>query len=313
VARSAARGVEARLAALRGDPSLDEVKDALRSSSGVLIAAAARIAAERGALADELVRAFGHLLERPIQRDPGCRGTIAIARALHALERWDDDVFVVGVRHVQAEPGWGGSTDTAAELRGVCGLAHAHFLRPDALDVLAELLADRERTTRIAAARGLGDVGRGDVAALCRYKLLIGDDESEVVATCCESLFHLQREGAIEFAARLLERDDDRSEIVALSLGGSRLPGAAAPIQAWSERSLPDRRRKVGYLALALTREANEHLLELVRDGEPADAIAAARALATFKDDPALCEQVKEAARGRRERRERLEIEALLG
>jgi hypothetical protein len=113
-------------------------------------------------------------------------------------------VFAAGVRHVQLEPAYGGPNDTGAELRGLCGLAFAHFGRHDALAVLAELLADPERVARLGAARGLGDAGRADAAPLLRYKLLLGDDEPEVIAACLESLLHL--EDAIDFVARPTRR-----------------------------------------------------------------------------------------------------------
>jgi hypothetical protein len=294
------RALDAKLAALRGDPSEDELRAALRSTAGVLIATAARIAAERHVLLDELAPAFARLCDRSIQRDPGCRGKIAIARALLELGRWEEDVFAAGARYIQAEPAWGGTNDTAAELRGVCGLAFAQLARSESLDVLAELLADRERIARVAAARGLGDAGRIDAAALLRFKLLSGDDEPEVLAQCCESLLHLQQDGAIEFVARLLERDGAQvEEIAALALGGSRLDGALAPIAAWCDRCDPDARRRVGYLALALTRAAHDRLLAVVADGEPDDAVAAAKALATFQDDPSVRARMVEAARGR--------------
>jgi hypothetical protein len=299
----AAKGVDAKLAALRADPSEANLRDALKSSAGVLIAAAARIAGERGVLVDDLAPAFTRLTERGAQRDPGCRGKVAIARVLHDADRWEDEVFAAGVRLTQPEPVWGGTQDTAAELRGVCGLAYAHFARPDALDVLAELLTDRERTARDGAARALGDLGRVDASALLRFKLLTGDPDAEVLASCCESLLHLQKDDAVDFFARLCARDDELAEVAVLALGASRLDGALAPIVAWCDRALAEPRRRVGYVALALTRRAHDRLLDVVRTGDPADALAAAKALATFKDDPALRAQVLDAARDRRDRR----------
>ena len=83
---------------------------------------AARIVAGREMLelASELAPAFVRLCERATDRDPGCRAKIAIARALRALDAWEDEVFVRGISLVQQEPVWGGKEDTAAELRAEC-------------------------------------------------------------------------------------------------------------------------------------------------------------------------------------------------
>src|SRR5687768_11558657 len=185
-----ARRLEERLAAIHAiadDPAAPgaeaALRDALRGKSGALIGAAAEVVGEGGfdRLIEELPAAFTRLLERPIERDPGCRGKVAIVRVLHAFDYWAESVFPPGARHVQPEPVWGGSEDTAAELRGLCGLSYAHFGRADALDLLAELLADPERTARAAAAQALGDCGRPDAAALLRYKALMGDTEPAVM------------------------------------------------------------------------------------------------------------------------------------
>src|SRR5215212_11967673 len=119
-ARKKRRGLEDQLAALRAlDPgapgALDELREALRSTTGILVAAAAKLVAEHRleALIPELLPAFERLIEEPpIKRDPGCRGKIAIARALHALDHWEDRVLVAGLTIVQLE-GWGVQDDTA--------------------------------------------------------------------------------------------------------------------------------------------------------------------------------------------------------
>ena len=285
----------------------ETLRDALRSSSGLLIAAAAKLVAENriDALADELPDAFERLLEDPAKRDPGCRGKLAIARALADLDRWEERVFVPGLCHIQLE-GWGGPDgdppdDTAAELRGVCGMIHAQFLRIDALDVLATLLTDDRRTTRIAAARGLG-ASRPDASALLRFKILTGDPDPDVIAACIESLLGLARESSLEFVLGLLDPHDDVSELVVLSLGGARVVEAFEPIVAWCMGATPAQRHDVAYIALALLRDdrANEYLLEAIRSHAKASAIAAARALATFKHDPNLVEQIRAAVGARK-------------
>ena len=285
-----------QLAALRGSPSTDDVRAALRSKNGILVAAAVP-----HGTAPDLEAAFMQLLEDAAKRDPICRGKTAIARALHDRDEWSE-VFVTGAAHSQMEAG----VDTAAELRGICGLAHAHFARPDALDVLADLLADPEVPTRIAAAQALGDAGRADASALLRYKLRVGDTHGEVVGAAAGALLHLQRERAVPFVVGLLVPPHD--DAIALALAESRLADALPALRDWVGRTLAETRRAIGYLALALTRAANDDLLAVVREGEPADALAAAKALATFRDDPAVRDALVAAA----PRALREEIEALL-
>ncbi len=310
--------VAALVAIERGEApaATDALRAGLRHKAGYVVAAAARATAARGVddLDDELVLAFGRLAAGGVERDPKCHGKLAIARALHDRDRWHDDVFVPGVRLVQLEPVWGGREDTAAELRGVCGLAFAHAYRGDALDVLADLLADRERVARVAAAQALGDAGHPDAAALLRFKLRVGDDEAEVLSACVGSILVLAPRTAQAFVESLLDGDDDRSCAAALGLAERRLASATPALIAWCERLKPATRGRAGYLALALVRadDANAYLLGRVTDGARADAIAAGKALATFRDDPALAEQLRAAAKAHPDRAVAIELGAAL-
>ncbi len=277
--------------------STRELRDALRSKTGTKVASACKHVAAHPELADELVPAFARLTEQGAKRDPGCHGKLAIARVLHELERWEDDVFAAGVRLVQKQPALGGPVDAAGELRGVCGLAFAHFGRGEAIDVLAELLADPERGARLGAARALGDAGRYEAGPLLRFKLLAGDEAPEVVTACLESLLHVDA-SAVDFAIRLLPPHDDRAEAAALALGGRRDVRALEPLAAWCSECMAEQRRRVGYVALALLRSepATAQLLDVVREGDRDDAVAAAKALAIFKDDPSLVDRIRDAA-----------------
>ncbi len=311
-----ARSVEQQLSALRAldataPGAADELRKALRTKNGLVVAAAAKRAGEHRlvALVEDLAAAFAPLIEDK-KKDPGSRGKIAIARALHDMDEWDDRVFVGGLRVVQSE----GDVDTAGELRGICGLAHVHFFKPDALDVLAMLLADPERNARIAAAQGLGDSGRPDATALLRYMLLLGiEHEPEVLATCFDALFALARDASADFAIELLAGTDDRAEAAAIALGSARVATACEPLVAWCGRCKPEQRRRVGYIALALLRSdaANAALLDAIRTKSSAEAVAAAKALATFKEDAAIAASLREVL-SEVDAATRREIEALL-
>jgi hypothetical protein len=313
-----ARTLQQRAADLKAlDPSkpasLDKYRAAAQSTTGFLVAAVAAVAGEHrlDALVPELVLAFDRLCDDGAKRDPACRGKLAIARALHDLDHWDDKVFVAGLSYEQKE-GWG-AEDTAVELRGVCGLAHAHFGRADALDVLADLLHDPQRTVRIAAAQGLGDAGRPDATALLRFKVMLGDAEGEVLAACLESMMSLARASACELARKLLRGHDERAEVAALALGGAREADAFEALVSWCIGAPTEQRYRVGYLALALLRSdrANAHLLDAIRHHGKHDALAAARALATFRDDPGLADQAREAAQQHKDRATRDELVSL--
>ena len=315
----AARTFEQQLATLRAlDPaapsSADDLRKVLRSKRGLLIAVVAKLVEEHRleALIEDLAASFGTLVEDGAKLDPGCRGKLAIAQALIALEEWDERVFVAGLTIVQRE-GPPPSEDTAAALRGLCGLAHVHFYRSNALDVLAALLADNERNARLAAAQGFGNAGRTDATAVLRYALLLDNEgEPEVIAQCFDSLFALAREASAEFAIAMLARDGAIAEAAALALGGARIASAAPVLAAWCARCRPEQRHRVGYLALALLRtdEANAVLLDAIRDGGKG-ALPAARALATFKDDATVVASVRAALVGV-DAKLRKEIEALL-
>jgi hypothetical protein len=93
------------------------------------------------------------------------------------------------------------------------------------------------------------------------------------------------------------------------------MAAAFEPIASWCIGATPEQRHRIGYLALALlrTEPATDYLLDAIRSHGRLDAIAAARALATFKDDAALVERIRAAAAEQRDKLARAEINAVLG
>ena len=126
----------ARLTAVRADPlapgAAADLRAALGARSNLVVARAAEIVAEwelRDTTAD-LARAFGRFMTDPVRRDPTCAAKTAVAEALLRLDYDDVDLFSRGLRHVQPEPVWGGTEDTAAALRALSLIHISEPTRP---------------------------------------------------------------------------------------------------------------------------------------------------------------------------------------
>ena len=296
----ATKSFDAKLAAVRaGDAKA--VRAALASTNGLLIAAA--VPHTDPVL---LVPVFGRMCEDGGKRDPGCRAKIAIVKALIDADAWEPEVFERGLTVSQLE-GWD-PEDTAGTVRALCGLAHARMIRTDAIDVLGDLLADPDLNARIGAAQALA-LTTG--TSVLRLRILLGDG-ADVLAACIESLLSIDREQQVPFVLGLLGEHDTRGECAALAHGGARIATAVEPLIAWCTGCTTALRHRVGYVAIALLRSdaGNAFLLDAVRGNGKTDAIAAARALATFKEE--LADRLRAAATEHRDPAVRGEVEELL-
>lgn len=267
------------------------------------MAVAARALESWPALAATLPAAFERLMEDAVKRDPQCQGKVAIAKRLREAELDADGLFLRGVRHVQLEPVWGGSIDTAAELRGVCLMALIEGRHPRGLIEAAHLLADPQVMARSAAARALGVCPSPEAAEpLLRLRVEVGDEEPEVIGECLAALLSVAPGSALPFVVERLDaRDDAVAEAAALALGESRLDDALAPLQRTVERTVLGRRRGVLMLAVAMLRSeaAWSWLVERVAEGPRGEAEDALRALGTFAHDERLASRVREAVASR--------------
>ncbi len=127
------------------------------------------------------------------------------------------------MRHVQMEPVWGGSVDTAAELRAICAMGLANTRYPGKLRALVDLLADREWQARAGAVRALAVAGSEAALLLLRFKALSGDHEPEVIADCFTGLLSAEGADAVPFVASFADsKDKDVKHAAILALGASR-------------------------------------------------------------------------------------------
>jgi HEAT repeat protein len=297
-----------RLAELRGQPPSPEGRaeaaKCLNSKMNLVAAKAARIAGEwqLADLTPELVAAFDRFMVKPETTDKRCAAKIEILKALCKLEYSSPSVFRRGLQHIQMEPTWGGSVDTAAEVRalGAMGLAQTDY--PEALEEILPLLLDPERDARIGALRAIAASGLPGGVLLLRLKALSGD-EPEVLGECFAALLRAAPAPSPEFVAKFLDhREEAVVEAAALALGDSRLEGTFAVLRDAFERTraLPLRRRTL-LLAIALLRRENaiDYLLDLVQNGEVQTSADAVAALAMYEKDPNLQERLERARQSR--------------
>ncbi|MGI9332429.1 MAG: HEAT repeat domain-containing protein [Gammaproteobacteria bacterium] len=272
----------------------------LDSGSYALVAKAAGMIADAGLsdLAPALAAAFDRFLVDPAATDKGCRAKSAIADALRRLWYEDADLFVVGARHRQLEPVWGGSADTACPLRVASISALAEMGYHGTLIVAGDLLADPEAPVRIGAAHALGIAEIAQSEALLRLKALLGDEEPAVTQACFESLLKLNLEASLEFVARFLDsKDAALVEAAAFAIGGTRTAQAFEVLRAWFDREIVWERSRTALVGIALCRHeaAIRFVLEIVEKGSAHQAGDAIRALAVHAPDDKLKGQAFDA------------------
>lgn len=299
-----ARGLETKLARLRAiakedadDGHLPELRNFLGDKSNVVAAEAAEIIGKRMLtnLAPDLVAAFGRFMIDPVEADTICRAKIAIVEALNTLEYDEPEIFLTGFRHIQREPRWGGSDDTAAPLRGNSAFGLVRIRHRGVVLLLAELLADPEKIARQHAAQALGAVGSEAAIALLRFKAKAGDKEPEVIGDCLTALIAAEPTESMAFVAEFLDsRREGVAEGAALALAESRRPEAFEILK----KHLPSVREEsllnVILLGIAITRQptAIDFLLEVLAGKNEAAAVGALSALAIHKHNPAITERI---------------------
>jgi hypothetical protein len=311
----------ARLRALEADPhqadALAQLLSALKGGSSFVVARAARIIEDQRTTGVEtaLVAAWARLAVNGAKVDKGCEGKLAIALALDQLDFMDPAPFLKGVKTVQVEPSFPRSIDTAAPLRARCAFALVRMAWPDALQYLADLLADEMPAAREGAARGLAYHGGPGALALLRFKLRLGDDDDDVDAACMAGLMQVNAQEGVRLLAPLLDETPSgggrrgrfspadvglprRGQLAAFALAESR-DDLAVPVlvDLLSRAVLP------GDLDLALTALAGHRsdasrrvLFDTIARGSPDVAAGAVAALRVQRFDPRTEAQAREAA-----------------
>jgi hypothetical protein len=268
---------------------VEPLRKALQHKNNFVVAKAADLIRESQLtqLTPELLTAFDRFFADPVKSDPQCWAKNSISRALAAFEHQDAEVFLRGMRHIQLEPVWGGSSDTAGTLRATCALALVQcrsLVDAELLRHLIELVGDKEKFVRTEAVRAIEQVGAPSSASLLRLRAVLGSglnsDEPEVLGACYSGILRLEGPSAIPWVSRFLAPADDSAAEAALAIAATHSPqGFDALRQRFAEEADPWF-RSVLLSAIALTRQdaALEFLFDLVR-GESLQAEGAIEAI----------------------------------
>ena len=290
-----------RLRALENDlalPDLEEtICEALANSNNRLVGRAAAIVGKQKLeyFVDDLCMAYERFLENPLTTDRGCEAKIPLCEALRQIEYDDADFFLEGIHYRQHEPGYGGETDTAAELRAICGFALMQLNDSRAMSELVDLLGDSEKTARAGAARAIAHARGQASELLLRLKIDLGDSEPEVLGECFAGLLRIDPNGGIGRIAKFLMHPSENVCCeAALALGESRIEAAFAPL-----REQADRRHGRDFENVLLTSigllsvpQSVDYLLQVVIGPDVGAAIAAVRALRHCRDPRSFAERL---------------------
>lgn len=290
------------LAQLREAPltpeTLEQWRQVLRNTHASTITQAAKILGQLGLteLNTELADTFTRLMQKPVKRDPNCLAKAAIADTLYRLESHNHTLFLQGIRHVQLEPVWGGTVDTAATLRGNCALGLVRMHYADVMTELADLLADPEGPARMVAARAIAYSQDPQGIPLLRLRVRMGD-EPQVLSEYLAALLKLAPQPSMPFVSAFLQDTNPQvQELVALVLGESRQPEALDSLKTWWQGVRDPELSVTGLLSIAMLRTdgAFQFLLDLVAEGSEHTAQDAIKALEIYRQDYDLWQRVCE-------------------
>jgi HEAT repeat protein len=297
------------LDALRQQPDeacVAPLRTALQHRNNYIVSKAAEMVALRhmNELMPELLTAFDRFFEDAVKSDPQCWAKNSLSRALAALELQEPAPFLRGLRHVQMEPVWGGSSDTAGPLRGICALALVQCRvvpEVELLRHLLDLLLDKDKTARADAVRAIEQLDSPAAALLLRLRAQtpMENDEAEILGACYAGVLRIEGEPALQWVSRFLADEDDAAGEAALAISATRSQQAFELLKQRFETARDPWFRSVLLSAIALTRQdaATDFLLRLVEsDAMGADQVVEALLRSAPAEDVVL--ELKKLVKG---------------
>lgn len=291
--------VDEQLAALDALPAeaaerRELLVQSLAAPNSRVVAKAARIAEDSLAydLVPPLLAAWPRFVDKPAKTDPSCLAKKAIARALVALDCTDAEFFMRALRYRQPEPVWGGTVDTAVDVRCTCamGLVASGYSR--ALIELAALMNDEEAEARAGAVRAVACGNPREAELALRMKVSSGDSAPGVLGECFTGLLTVAPEDSLALVAKHLDFPDEAvRELAALALGESRLEAALPPLLAAWQQPLQSRSVRGALLRAAVAHRSEAAfawLLSLAAEARLETALEVVEALALYKHNATL-------------------------
>jgi HEAT repeat protein len=301
---------------LTPEAATEPLRKALTNRNNFVVGKAADLARtlNLSQLIPELLLAYDRFFEDAVKADPQCWAKNALSRTLAHFEYQDAAVFLRGMRHIQLEPVWGGTSDTAGTLRATCALALVQcrsLLEADLLKHLVELLADKDKAVRAEAARAIEQVGSPSAALLLRLRAILDfnlksrkpgqppDEEPDVLGACYSGILRIEGLSAIPWISRFLAAADDPAAEAALAIAGTHSAQAFETLRKRFVKEDDPWFCSVLLSAIALTRQdaATKFLLDLVRCESP-QAEPAIEAILRALPSPELTKQLEELVKG---------------
>ena len=280
-----------------------ELAKALQLQNNFLVAKAAAVILHHRltSLTPNLAAAFPRFLKNSAKSDPQCWAKNAIAKTLAAFEYQEPELFLTGMRHIQLEPVWGGSADSAGTLRSTCALALVQCREVNShrvLTYLIPLFADKELSVRVNAVRAVEQVGTDSAALLLRLRAELASDEPELLGACYSGILALEGPAAILLVAQFLQSEDDPAAEAAMAIAQTHTSEAFQLLRATFAKARDPWFRTAVLSAVALTRqqEAADWLLDLIAN-EEGHAADAHEALCRSAPSGAVLDRLKELGR----------------
>lgn len=259
-------------------------------------------------LEESLRKAYQRFLKNPIKTDPNCIAKRALSRAVVDLDGKHLDFYLAGLLYKQLEPVWGGSVDTAADIRASCAMGLVATGYPRALQEITLLLNDPEPAARLGAVRAIGCGNPNSAELLLRSKALAGDGSAEITGECFYQLLSIEPDYSPAFIALFLypewiEKESDAvREFAALTLGESKLPIALVLLKkAWTDEILDKGFKQIIIRAASLHRsdEAFDWLLSIIENENSHLSKSAVDAFQIYQRNKPLMEKINTAISNR--------------